>query len=236
MKCAAIRIACLLLVLMTAAGIYAQVEEVVIMKKICAAYNTVDAISFNSDMKMYSGSNPKKIIEKSHSTYTLQGVNFICRSGSSIMLLNDKYCVAADNMLKLIVVGRRNHLSGTALLPVLNLVQLKSLVSKGKITASILTDNDKPVLQLADPQEVSGCRLYKIAFDERSYFLKNVIVEIADSKDADHKTMVLETSYSTPFANQEKNKMFSEKTFFTIVRNRIVLAGNYKRYQIINQL
>jgi hypothetical protein len=226
----------MILCIITVISVSAQNDASAAIHKICSAYNSGNTIGFNGNLKMYSKNNPGKIIEKMQSSYLLKGTNFSCSIGPLEMLLNDNYYVSVDKTIKLIMIGNKKDLSGTEQMPVLNIVQFKKWIEEKIIEANVTSNGPISVLQLTDAQAITGYNLYSIVYDNRTGYMKKVLLELSDYNDPVHKTIVLEINYSNPVLVEKGKSSFSEKHFFTVVKDKIQVTNNYKSYQLINQL
>lgn len=216
--------------------VHAQTDALSAMQKICTAYNSKTAISFNGSLKMYIKNSPGKIIEKMKSSYVLKGKNFSCIIGPVEMLLNKDYYVSVDKTIKLIIIGNKRDLSGTEQIPVLNTSQFKTWIAEKIIEASVTSYGGDAVLQLTDQQGITGYNLYNITYDRVTGYMKKVVLEISDRNDPAHKTVVLEINYSRPVVAIKNEERFSEKQFFSVINTKIKVTNSYRGYQLINQL
>jgi hypothetical protein len=214
----------------------AQNEAMNAIAKIYNAYNSNTIIRFNGNMKMFAKSEPAKIIEKMRSSYIIKDKNFICIIGPVEMLLNDNYYVSVDNSEKIIMIGRKKDLAAAARMPVLNIDQFKKQITDKKIQAVAGKNGTTAVLQLTDEKGASGYNSYNIEYDEVKGYMKKVVLETDAYNNENDKTLVLEINYTQPEPVENTKDFFSEKTFFSIVNNKIQLTPDYKNYQIINQL
>lgn len=217
-------------------ALLAQADPLACIDKIYGAYKSNHVASFNGAMKMYTKSNPQKIIETMQSSYTMKGANCICRIGPVLMLLNENYYVSVDNTLKLLVIGYRKGLSSIDQQPVLNIGRFKALLHDKSIEAAVINNGALRVLQLTDTHNVTGYSFCSIAYNPVTGYLKKVVMETSDYNDEAHKTMVLEIDYTAPVPVGESKSLFSEKPFFSINNNKVRVADNYRTYQLINQL
>jgi hypothetical protein len=230
------RIAGVVLLLVAVIAGHAQDDASAVIQKIYNAYNNNTAIHFTGSMKMYVKNDPSKIIDRIQSSYTVKNKNFSCSIGAVAMLLNDNYYVSVDNSDRLIMIGRKKDLPSVASTPVLNLDQLKSRIAGKKIQAVTAGKGTAAILQLTDIDGSSGFSMYNIEYDTTTGYMKKVVLETINYNNQAGKTMVLEINYTQPeFMAGDKNA-FSEKSFFSVVNNKIQLTANYKNYQIINQL
>ncbi|HTE11318.1 MAG TPA: hypothetical protein VK645_10110 [Chitinophagaceae bacterium] len=229
------RIVVIVFMLVAVTPARAQDDVLAAIQKIYNAYNSGHVIRFAGNMKMYDKNDPAKIIEKMQSNYLVKDKNFSCSIGPVEMLLNDKYYVSVDNSDKLIMIGYKKDLSATAQAPVLNISQFKKMIADKKMEAVVSNKAGVAVLQLSDINGASGFTMYNIEYNAASGYMKKVILETG-SNSGTGKTMVLEINYSGPAAVTDGKDVFSEKSFFSIVNNKIQVTANYKTYQIINQL
>lgn len=212
----------------------AQADALAAIQKIYNAYNTNNAVRFTGNIKMFARDQPAKLIERMQCRYILQHKKFVCKIGPIEMLLNDSYYVSVDNSDKILIVGRKKDLSAFAGAAVLHLEQLKSLVTGNKIKAIVSVKGSTGILQLIDSACSSGFGRYSIEYSTQSGCMKKVLLETAGNEPA--KIMVLEINYSAPEIISANQETFSEKAFFTIVNNKILLSDGYKNYQLVNQL
>lgn len=215
---------------------YSQDDALSAIGKIYNAYNGAAAIRFNGSMKMYAKGQPAKIIEKMQSSYTIKDKNFICTIGPVAMLLNRNYYISVDNEEKLMMVGRQKDLAAAAKVPVLNIDQFRKGILEKKILAVVIDKGATAILQLTDLSGNSGYNSYSIEYAVSSGHMKKVVLETDAYNDEQNKTLVLEINYTEPVPAENGTDLFSEKTFFSIVHNKLLPAPGYKNYQIINQL
>ncbi|MEP7280037.1 MAG: hypothetical protein ABI813_15425 [Bacteroidota bacterium] len=216
--------------------VQAQIDPFAVMQKICAAYKSGTPLRFYGSMSMYLKSNPDNIIEKMHSSYMVDGTNFICSIGPLELLSNDTYYVSADKMAKLIMIGHKKDLANGKQIPVLNADRFKKWIKEKRVQAVVIPGYTRSVLKLTDSGGETGYYLYKIEYDNGTGYMKQVLLETADPNDTSRKTMVLKITYTTPVARQKDNNTFSEQHFFSITANKVQLAPAYRGYQLINQL
>ena len=229
------RLAVIILLIIVVTALHAQDAALAAIEKIYNGYNNQTAIHFSGSMKMFAKNNPSKIMDRIQSSYTVKNKNFSCSIGSVSILLNDSYYVLVDNNDKLIMIGLKKDLSAVTSTPVLNLDQIKKQVTAKKILAVTVNKGAVSILQLTDTDGRSGFNAYIIEYSTSTGYMKKVVLE-TDNYNNEGKTMVLEISYTDPAPVLSDKDAFSEKSFFSVVNNKIVLSANYKNYQIINQL
>lgn len=233
MACLLIRTSTAILCVFSAFTLHGQNNAIKALQKIHNSYNSRTAIRFTGNITMYVKSQPSRITDQLSCSYTLQNDKFLCSIGSVLMLLNDKYYVSVDKKDKLIMLGRRKNLPAMAGNPVLDLSRLEKWMTEKKIQASVSAAGDNAQLQLTDIAAISGFNAYTIEFNTHTGYMKRVLIE-AHAGNKTSEVTVLDIRYSMPRAAADAQ--FSEKDFFSITGDKVLVASPYRNYQLINQL
>jgi hypothetical protein len=197
-------------------------------------YNQMSYFSYTSTYNVYEENNRTKSIEKTTGLFLKKNkVSYQKVESNEIIDFGD-YTFIADHENKLVSISKKDQET--------QFITLKSLLPLFKNRELLIKGENKICVLKAGKLNQLPYDKVEVHIDKKTNELKKQLFYFSGKKEYKQKgrkvialNPVLEVSYSVRPKNDAKdNQLIAKTNYFSMQKNKIVLANKYKNYKLIN--
>lgn len=197
-------------------------------------YNQMSYFSYTSNFNVYEENNETKSIEKTTGIFLKKNkISYQKVENNEIIDFGD-YTFIADHENKLVSINKKDEQT--------QFITLKSLLPLFKNREIILKNENKICVLKAGKINQLPYDKVEVYIDKKTNELKKQLFYFSGKKEYKQKgrkvvalNPVLEVTYTIRQKNEVKdNQLIAKANYFSIQKNKIVLANKYKNYKLIN--